>query len=111
VIPVVDKVVRLFGVTRLWPLAEAGEQLRAPLPAVWSAESEIVKMYRLRHYDGPVTIFATLAGHAHEVDPMKVWPSKVAELTLQWVPGDHYLTEPDVARTAQAISEALAQIK
>nr|WP_294529389.1 alpha/beta fold hydrolase [uncultured Rhodopila sp.] len=110
VVPLVDKVARLFGVTRLWPLAEAGDALPGPLTAIWSAESAIIKQYRLRKYDGPVTVFATRRGHAGEVDPRKVWPSKVARLDLHWVPGDHDLKEPGVAETAAAISDVLARV-
>jgi thioesterase domain-containing protein len=111
VVPVIDKLLRPFGITRLWPLAEAGNELPAALAAIWSAESVIIKQYRLRRYDGPVTLFATRAGHAGEVDPRKIWLPKVSRFDLVWVPGDHELTEPGVADTARVISDTLTQVR
>jgi surfactin synthase thioesterase subunit len=111
IVPVVDKLLRPFGITGLWPLAEAGDELPAPLAAIWSAESVIIKQYRLHRYDGAVTLFATRAGHAGEVDPRKIWPPKVGRFDLVWVPGDHELTEPGVADTARAISDTLARVR
>jgi pimeloyl-ACP methyl ester carboxylesterase len=111
VVPVIDKLLRPFGITRLWPLAKAGDELPPPLAAVWSAESVLIKQYRLHRYDGPVTLFATRFGHASEVDPRKIWPSKVGRFDLVWTPGDHELTEPGVADTARVISDTLAQVR
>jgi hypothetical protein len=93
----------------LWPLAEAGNEL--PVAAVWSAESVLIKQYRLRRYDGAVTLFATEAGHAGEVDPRKIWPRKIGRFDLVWVPGDHKLTEPGVVDTDKAIFKKLAQAR
>jgi thioesterase domain-containing protein len=109
VVPVVDKAARLFGFNKLWPLAEAGGELPAPLAAIWSAESEMIKAHRLRYYDGTVTLFATRSGHAAEVHPEKIWPAKVRQLDLRWMPGDHMLSEPEVEGSAKVISATLAR--
>jgi acetoacetyl-CoA synthetase len=107
VVPVIDKVVRLFGFNRLWPLAQNADILPPPLAAIWSTESEIIKSYRVQYFSDPVTIFATRSGHAAECNPEKVWPHKIGQLDLQWVPGDHGLSEASVRETAEAISEAI----
>ena len=107
-VPAFDKFVRPFGVTRFWPLASAGKELPASLKTLWAAESEIIKNYRLNYYKGPVTFFAMQSGNAGEVEPGKVWLSKVERFDLQWLPGDHFLTEPDVKDAAQVISATMA---
>jgi thioesterase domain-containing protein len=108
-VPFFDKVVRLFGVNRLWSLEDGGSGLPAELVAVWNAESKMIKAYRLLPYDGAVTLFATHSGHAAEVSPEKVWPFKVSRLDLRWMPGDHLLSEPEVAGSAKVVSAVLAQ--
>jgi pimeloyl-ACP methyl ester carboxylesterase len=71
-VPVFDKLVRPFGVTRFWPLAAAGKELPASLKTLWAAESEIIKDYRLSYYKGAVTFFAMQSGNSGEVEPGKV---------------------------------------
>jgi acetoacetyl-CoA synthetase len=107
-VPAIDKFVRLFGVYQLWPLDSEAERLSPPLAAIWKAESDIIKRYRLRFYDGAATLFATQFGHAAECNPAKIWPTKVSQLDLQWIPGDHFLTGPAVENMAAIISTAIA---
>lgn len=108
-VPAVDKVLRLFGINRLWPLAAGAEVLPPALAAIWVAESGVIPSYRVGYYDGEVTVFATRRGYEADVDPRRIWPSKVGRFTLHWVPGDHSLTRPEVEDTARVISAALAQ--
>ncbi len=106
-VPVFDKIVRPFGINKFWPLESPGQGLSAALSTLWTAESEIIKTYRLSYYDGSVTFFAMQGGNAGEVDPREVWLSKVARFELQWLPGDHSLIEPQVGDAGQLISATL----
>jgi thioesterase domain-containing protein len=107
--PLVGRIGRLFGFNQWSSLTAVVDMLPAPLDAVLAAEIEIVDAYRLRHYEGEATIFATRSGHAAECDPKKIWPAKLGRLDLQWVAGDHesILTVPSVKNLAAAISATL----
>ena len=84
--------------------------LPTPLDTVLTAEIEVTNAYRLRHYEGEATLFATRSGYAAECDPNKIWPAKLGRLDLQWVAGDHdtILIVPTVKNLASAISATLA---
>lgn len=107
-ISTVDKIARLFGVNRFWPIAAKADHLPSALAAVWKAESELIKAHRMRYYAGKVTLFAIRSGHAAGCRPEKIWPSKVGQFDLQWVPGDHTLTGPGLKDAADMISAVIA---
>ena len=108
--PLVGRIGRLFGFNQWSSLTAVVDMLPAPLDAVLAAEIEIIDAYRLRHYEGEATLFATRSGHAAECDPNKIWPAKLGRLDLQWVAGDHesILTVPSVKNLAAAFSATLA---
>jgi thioesterase domain-containing protein len=109
--PLIGRIRRLFGNHSWAPMLTLAERLPAPLAKIWCAETEALDAYRLRPYEGDVTLFATRSGHAALCDPMKIWPSKVNRFDLQWIPGDHMssLTEPKVKDTADFISAEIAK--
>jgi acetoacetyl-CoA synthetase len=109
-VAMVGRIGRLFGFNQWSALAAVVDVLPPPLDKVLAAESEVIDAYRLRHYEGEATLFATRSGHAAVCDPKKIWPAKLGRLDLQWVTGDHesIMTVPSVKNLAAAISATVA---
>jgi acetoacetyl-CoA synthetase len=109
--PLIGRVRRLFGDNSWRPILQLTRNLAPELRKIWEAETAALDAYHVRPYDGAVMLFATRSGHAALCDPMKIWPAKVRDFDLRWIPGDHMtvLTEPKVKDTADFISNVISE--
>lgn len=76
------------------------------LLAVFRAQMEAWREYRLKPYEGPLTLVrpSEKLRPEDEIDP-ELWRPYCGRLQLLWVPGDHHtmVQEPAVAETARAL--------
>lgn len=106
--PLLGRTARLLGNTTWWsPLEQTG--LSPFVQAIWDAELDSERDYRMKFFDGKVTVFASTDGPSALCDPEKLWPPFVREVEVDWIAGNHMtiLRPPSVELLARGVAARL----